>query len=73
MKNKTALKQSISSVKFLLLVVTVMLFLAVRYPSRYTVVPLIISAAFLILELITLRHIRRKASEDPTYLDQRLK
>jgi hypothetical protein len=39
-KNKTALKQSIASVKFLALAIVVMLILAVKYPSGYTIVPL---------------------------------
>src|SRR5689334_24874246 len=72
MKYKTALKQSIVSVKFLLLVITVMVPLTIRHPSRYTVVPLVIFALFLLLDVATIRSLRRGAAKDPSLLERRI-
>ena len=73
MKVKTALKQSILEVKFLALAIAGMLFLVLKYPSKYTIIPLIIFVLYLCMELVNIRHIRRKAAEDPAYLSNRLK
>ena len=40
MKNKTALRQSIVSVKFLAIAIAAMVVLAFKYPSGYTIIPL---------------------------------
>lgn len=73
MKNKTALKQSIASVKFLGLVIAVMLVLAYKYPTAYTIVPLVFFAVSFFMDAMVIRRIRRKALQDPSYLDQKLK
>lgn len=73
MKNKTALKQAIVSVKFLAIAIAVMLVLAVKYPSGYTIVPLVIFAIYFFMDAMLIRRIRRIASQDPTFLDQKLK
>ena len=73
MKHKTALKQSLESLKFLAVVIVVMLALAVKYPSRYTIVPLVVFVAYFVMDALNVRHIRRKAAQDPAYLDQRIK
>jgi predicted transcriptional regulator len=49
-KNKTALKQSIASVKFLAFAIVVMRILAVKYPSGYTIVPLGFFAVFFFID-----------------------
>jgi len=72
-KNKTALKQAIVSVKFLAIAIAVMLVLAVKYPSGYTIVPLVIFAIYFFMDAMLIRRIRRIASQDPTFLDQKLK
>jgi membrane protein implicated in regulation of membrane protease activity len=71
-KNRTALKQSVASVKFLALAIVVMLILTVKYPSGYTIVPLGFFAVFFFIDAMIVRRIRRRALQDPTYLDQKL-
>jgi len=71
-KNKTALKQSIASVKFLALAIVAMLILAFKYPSGYTIVPLGFFAIFFFMDVMIIRRIRRRALQDPAYLDQKL-
>lgn len=73
MKNKTALKQSIASVKFLAIAIAVMVVLAFKHPSGYTIVPLVIFAIYFFMDAMIIRRIRRKASQDPTFLDQGVK
>jgi hypothetical protein len=51
-KNKTALKQSIASVKFLALAIVAMLILAFKYPSGYTIVPLGFFAIFFFIDVM---------------------
>jgi len=50
-----------------------MLVLAVKYPSGYTIVPLVIFAIYFFMDAMLIRRIRRIASQDPTFLDQKLK
>jgi hypothetical protein len=73
MKQRTALKQSVVSVKFLSCAVVVMIALAVKYPGVYTLVPLVIFALYLALEAYNIHRIRKRAAEDPSFLDQKLK
>jgi len=73
MKNKTALKQSIVSVKFLAVAIAAMVVLAFKYPSGYTLIPLAVFAIYFFMDAMVIRRIRRKASQDPTFLDQELK
>lgn len=72
MKNKTALKQAMASVKFLAFAIAVMVVLAVKYPSGYTIVPLGIFAIFFFMDAMVIRSIRRRALQDPAFLDQKL-
>jgi uncharacterized membrane protein len=64
-KHKTALKQSVGSLKFLAVVIVVMLALAVKYPSRYAIVPLVVFVAYFVMDALNVRYIRRKAAQDP--------
>ena len=73
MKNRTALKQAIVSVKFLAMAIAVMLVLAFKYPSGYTIVPLLVFAVSFYMDAMIIRRIRREESKDPTYLDQKLR
>lgn len=73
MKRKTALKQSIASLKFLSIVIAVMLVLSIKYPSGYTIVPLVVFVAYFVLDALNVHRIRRKAAQDPSFLDQRIK
>ena len=73
MKNKTALKQSIASANVLAIAIAVILGLTIKYPTRYTIVPLVILVFFFQMELVIILRIRRKALQDPAYLDQQLK
>jgi ABC-type bacteriocin/lantibiotic exporter with double-glycine peptidase domain len=71
-KVKTALKQSVVSVRFLAFVVIVMCVLAFKYPSKFTIIPLAIFAAYLVMDAYNIHRIRRKAARDPNYLDKRI-
>ena len=73
MKQRTALKQSVVSVKFLSCAVVVMLALAIKYPSGYTLVPLIVFGLYLAFDAYNIHRIRKRAAEDPSFLDQKLK
>jgi hypothetical protein len=72
-KVKTALKQSIVSVKFLAFAIAVMLFLVLKYPSEYTIIPLIVFGVYFCMDLASIRRIQRKAAKDSSYMDSRLK
>ena len=72
MKNKTALKQSYVSVKFLSVAVVILAVLTIAYPSVYTAVPLTVAALYLLGDAYNIRNIKRKAAEDATYLDKRV-
>ena len=73
MKYKTALRQSQVSVKFLAWVILVMLVLSVKYPGRYTLIPLVIFVLYFAMDAYNIRRIRRRAAQDPTFLEQKLK
>ncbi len=72
MKIKTALKQSYVSVKFHSVAVVVFAVLAIAYPSVYTVIPLSVTALFLLSDAYNIRYIKRKAAKDATYLDKQI-
>ena len=72
MKNKTALKQSTASVKFLAIAIAVMSILTFKYPSVYTIVLLIIFVVYFWMDAAIILSIRRKARQDPGYLDKKL-
>jgi hypothetical protein len=72
MKNKTALKQSRASVKFLSVAVTILAVLTFAYPSAYTAVPLVVMSLYLLGDAYNIRYIKKKAEEDPTHLDKRI-
>ena len=71
-KNKTGLAQSIGSVKFLSCAIVVMLVLALRYPSRYTIGMLVVLVLYCAMDAINIVVIKRRASRDPTYLDKKM-
>ena len=72
MKHRTALQRSRASVRFLSVAVALLAVLAFAYPSVYTVVPLVAMGLYLLGEAYNVRHIKRRAERDPTYLDKRL-
>jgi hypothetical protein len=72
-KYKTALRQSHVSVKFLAVVIAGLLVLAYRFPRKATVIPLLLVTCYWAIDAYNVYRIRRRAAEDPTYLDQRLK
>lgn len=72
MKQRTALRQSTASVKFLACAVVVMVVLSVRYPSGYTIVPLVVFGLFLAGDAYNIHRIRREAAADPSSLDKRI-
>ena len=72
-KNKTSLKQAIASAKVSAILIAVILALTLKYPTAYIIVPLVILVFFFQMEVVIILRIRRKALQDPTYLDQQLK
>ncbi len=72
MKNRTALKQSRVSVKFLLVAVAILAVLTFVYPSAYTAIPLTVAALYFLGDAYNIRYIKRKAAKDATYLDRRI-
>lgn len=72
MKNKTALKQSYASLKFLSVAVVVLAILAIAYPGYYTAVPLAVAALYLLGDAYNIRYIKRQAAKDANYLDKRI-
>ena len=73
MKYKTALRQSQASVKFLAVVIAGLAVLAYKFPGKATVIPLVLVTCYWVMDAYNIYRIRRKATEDPTYLDQRLR
>ena len=71
-KYKTALRQSQASVKFLGVVLVVLVWLAIRYPGKATWIPLILVACYWAGDVYNIYRIKRRAAQDPTYLDQKL-
>jgi hypothetical protein len=54
-------------------VIAVLLVLTMKYPSKYTVIPLIFFFLYFLMDTINIVKIRRKAAQDPAFLDQKLK
>jgi len=72
MKNKTALKQSQASVRFLAVAIVILAGATIKHPGRYTVIPLVIVVAYCAMDAFNVYVIKRRAKRDPRYLDQRL-
>lgn len=72
MKSKTALKRSVSSVEFLSFAVLVFALCAWRWPNRFTLIPLGIFSFTLIGDIVNIFYIRRKANNDPSFLDKKI-
>ena len=72
MKHKTALKQSISAVKFQIAFVIIMAGLATKWTNGYTLFMLGLGVFYLLMETFNIFHIKRKASQDPTFLDRKI-
>ena len=60
-------------VKVLGCVILVMFGLSVKFPGRYTLIPLVIFVLYFAMDAYNIRRIRRLAAADPTFLDQNLK
>ena len=72
MKNKTALKQSQMSVKFLAIAIFGLAIAAMKYPGRYTLIPLAILVGYCAMDAYNVYLIKRRSRKDARYLDQRL-
>jgi hypothetical protein len=72
MKNKTALKRSITSAKLLSVVVCLLGAVAFHWPNRYTLALLVLVSIILVGDFINIFYIRRKAAQDPAYLEKRI-
>jgi hypothetical protein len=73
MKQKTVRKQTIASVKFAAVAIVVFLYLSIEHPSGYSVGPLAFFVILFVVESWAVFRLRRKAAQDPTFLDQKLK
>jgi uncharacterized membrane protein HdeD (DUF308 family) len=72
MKNKTALKQSRASVKFLSVAVAILGVLMFVCPSAYTAVPLVVVTLYLLGDAYNIRYIKRRVAKDAAFLDKRI-
>ena len=70
MKNKTALRHARSSVRVLGIVVGMCAVLTAAYPGPYTVIPLVVTALYLLGDVYTVQSISRRAAKDREYLDR---
>jgi len=73
LKQRTALNQSIGSVKFLALVISAMLIISFKYPNRYTIALLVIFVLYCLMDVLNIHRIKRRAAQDPAFLEQKLK
>lgn len=72
MKNKTALKQSLQSVKLLCLLVPVCAALVWMWPNWFTILALSVLCFTLLMDGLNIVHLRRKADRDPGYLKRNI-
>ncbi len=72
MKHKTALKQSIAAVKFQVGFVIIMAGAAAKWTNGYSLFMLGLGVFYLLMEAFNIFHIKRKASQDPTFLDRKI-
>ncbi len=72
MKYKSALKQSISAVKFQVVFVIIMAGVAAKWTNGYTLFMLGLGVFYLLMEAFDVFHIKRKSSQDPTFLDRKI-
>jgi hypothetical protein len=70
MKNRTALRQARNSVRVFGIVVGAFAVLTAAYPSPYTVIPLAVTALYLLGDVYTVHVIRRRAAHDQGFLDR---
>ena len=73
MKHKTALKQSIGAVKFRLVFVLIMALVVAKWSNGFTLFMLGLGVFYLLMEAINILYIRRRASQDPTFLDRKIR
>ena len=59
--------------KFLAVVIVGLAVLAHKFPGRATVIPLVLVTCYWAMDVYNIYRIKRRAAEDPTYLDQRLR
>jgi hypothetical protein len=72
MKRKTALKQSTRALWADAILALAMAVLATRWPSGYTLVPLVLVLGFGLLEAHNIYRINRDAARDPSSLEKRV-
>ena len=70
MKNKSALKQSIQSIKFLAVALVIVAGITVRWPNAFTYILLGVALFSFVGDIINVFYIRRKARKDPSFLEQ---
>jgi formate/nitrite transporter FocA (FNT family) len=72
MKYKTALTQAKNAVKFLAVALPLMVLAYIYFRHWALAMFAVAMAFFLVLEIATIVSIRRRAQEDPSFLDRRL-
>ena len=73
MKVKTALKQSVAGAKFAAVVLIVASGLTLAWPNGYTFALLAFAGIYFVGDVINVMRIRRRASEKPGFLEEKLK
>ena len=72
MKNKSALKQSIQSIKFLAVALVIVAGITIRWPNAFTYIILGVTLFSFVGDVINVLYIRRKARKDPSFLEQKI-
>jgi hypothetical protein len=70
-KNKSTLKQSKQSIKFLAVVLVIATGITIRWPNAFTYIILGMTLFSFAGDVINVFYIRRKARKDPSFLEQK--
>jgi hypothetical protein len=72
-KNKSALKRSVQSIKFLAVALLIIAILTIRWPNAFTYITLGVTFFGFVGDIINVIYIRRRARRDPSFLEQKIR
>ena len=73
MKVKSALQQSVASVKILVVILAILIILLAFFPSVILAIVVSVTAFSLIVDVINIVYIKRKARRNPEFLEEKIK
>jgi len=73
MKVRSALQQSIAGAWFAAVFFLIALGLVIAFPNWVTCLGLAIAAFMLVGDVVNIIHIKRKAAQDPRFLDEKIR